>query len=133
MHVFFVPRVEVMNDLEQPYRTDIRVVNGAPLSHLGSQTGIRCPGIRRVWTHRAKGWSFTCIVLLLNTFRYITGTISAYLVYTQVLGMGIFLSVFTRFRLLVSITGDLVDLYPREKERSECMGCGRLGRLGHTD
>ena len=62
-----------------------------------------------------------------------TRTVSAYLVYTQVLGMGISLLVFTRFQLLVRITGDLVDLYPREKERSKCMGCGRLGRLGHTD
>ena len=70
---------------------------------------------------------------LLSTFRYMTGTVSAYLVYTRVLGMGISLSVFTRFRLLVWMTGDLVDLYPRVKERSECMGCGGRGRTGHTD
>ena len=70
---------------------------------------------------------------LLSTFRYMTGTVSAYLVYTQVLDMGISLSVFTRFRLLVWMKGDLVDLYPRVKERSKCMGCGRIGRPGHTD
>ena len=133
MHVSIVPRDEVTNDLERPHRTDIRVVNGALLSQLGSEPGIRCPGVHRVWTHQAKGWSFTCFVLLLSTFRYITGTVSAYLVYTQVLDMGISLSVFTRFRLLVRMTGDLVDLYPRVKERSECMRCGRIGRPGHTD
>ena len=45
MHVSFVPRDEVTNDLERPHRTDIRVVNGALLSHLGSEPGIRCPGV----------------------------------------------------------------------------------------
>ena len=58
-----------------------------------------------------------------------TGTVSAYLVYTQVLGMGISLSVLTRFRLLVRMTGDLVDLYPREKNGSECMGWKGRGCL----
>ena len=62
-----------------------------------------------------------------------TRTVSTFLVYTLVLGMGISLLFFTRFRLLVWRKGDLVDLYPREKERSECMGCGRISRLGHTD
>ena len=76
---------------------------------------------------------FHLFCLLLSTFRYITGTVSAYLVYTQVLGMGISLLVFTRFRLLVWMTGDLVDLYPSVKERSKCMSCGRLGWTGHTD
>ena len=76
---------------------------------------------------------FHLFCFLLSTFRYMTGTVSAYLVYTQVLGMGISLSVFTRFRLLVWMTEDLVDLYPRVKERSECMGCERIGRTGHTD
>ena len=42
--------------------------------------------------------------------------------YTQVLGMGIGFSVLTRFRLLVGMFGFLVDLYPREKDGSECVG-----------
>ena len=45
MHVSFVPRDEVTNDLERPYRTDIRVVNGALFRHLGSKPGIGCPGV----------------------------------------------------------------------------------------
>ena len=52
-----------------------------------------------------------------------------YLVYTLVLGMGISLSVLTRFRLLVRMTGDLVDLYPREKNGSECMVWKGRGRI----
>ena len=56
-----------------------------------------------------------------------------YLVYTQVFCIGISLSVLTRFRLLVWMTGDLVDLYPTEKNGSECMGWMGIGRTGQTD
>ena len=105
----------------------------ASFSHLGSEPGIRCPGLFAFGPIGRKDGVSLVLFFLLSTFKYITGTVSAYLVYTLVLGMGISLSVFTRFRLLVWMTGDLVDLYPRVKERSECMGCGRRGRTGHTD
>ena len=59
--------------------------------------------------------------LLLSNFRLHDQDRVTYLVYTQVLGMGISLSVFARFRLLARMTGDLFDLYPREKDGSECM------------
>jgi len=41
---------------------------------------------------------------------------------------GYFFLVLTRFWLLVSMRGILVDLYPREKGGSECMGWIRARR-----
>ena len=80
---------------------------------------------------RKDGVHFFCF--LLSNFGLHNQDRVTYLVYTQVLGMGISLSVFTRFRLLVRMTGDLVDLYPREKNGSECMGWKGRGRTGQTD
>ena len=72
-------------------------------------------------SHGQKGWSSLVLFFLLLNFRLYDQDRVTYLVYKQVVGMGVSLSFLTRFRLLVWMTGDLVDLYPREKHWSECM------------
>ena len=72
---------------------------------------------------------FICFVFLFSNFRLHDRDRVTCLVYTQVLGMGISLSVFARFRLLARMTGDLVDLYPREKNGSECVVWKGRGRI----
>ena len=70
---------------------------------------------------------------LLSNFRLHDRDRVTYLVYTQVLGMGISFLFLTRFRVLVGARGILVDWYPGEKDGSECIGWKRIGRPGQTD
>jgi len=64
VHVSFVLRDEVTNDLKRPDRTDIRVVNRDPFGHWGSDPGeiMRHPGHLRLYL-RDERMEFICFVL----------------------------------------------------------------------
>ena len=69
MHVSFVPRDEVTNDLERPYRTNIRVVNGVlVLAIWGVSQGFHVLGYFAFGPIGRKD-GVSLVLFLLSTFK----------------------------------------------------------------